>query len=47
MANWIAVAIDEEVTRSSEGEHADRDRGERHPAEAVAELLSARAHVGS
>jgi ion channel len=28
MANWIALAIDEKLTRSSEGEQADRDRGE-------------------
>ena len=28
MANWIALAIDEKLTRSSEEELADRDRGE-------------------
>jgi len=28
MANWIALAIDEKLTRASEGEQADRDRGE-------------------
>ena len=28
MANWIALAIDEKLTRSSAGEQADRDRGE-------------------
>ena len=28
MANWIALAINEKLTRSSEGERADRDLGE-------------------
>jgi hypothetical protein len=28
MANWIALAIDEKLTRSAEGERTERERGD-------------------